>query len=57
MSFRVTGALLTTALLAASALEAGAAPATVPAPTPTVLTVRSGATAPAAIETQFSYSN
>jgi len=48
MSFRVTGALLTTALLAASALEAGAAPATVPAPTPTVLTVRSGATAPAA---------
>jgi D-alanyl-D-alanine endopeptidase (penicillin-binding protein 7) len=48
MSFRVTGALLTTALLAATALEAGAAPATVPAPTPTVLTVRSGATAPAA---------
>jgi D-alanyl-D-alanine endopeptidase (penicillin-binding protein 7) len=48
MSFRVTGALLTTALLAASALEAGAAPATVAAPTPTVLTVRSGAKAPAA---------
>jgi len=50
MSFRVTGALLTSALLAASALEAVAAPAAVPAPTPapTVLTVRSGATAPAA---------
>jgi len=49
MSFRVTGALLTSALLAASALEAVAAPA-VPAPTPapTVLTVRSGAAAPAA---------
>ena len=41
MSFRVTGALLTTALLAASALEAVAAPAAVPAPTPapTVSTV------------------
>jgi serine-type D-Ala-D-Ala endopeptidase (penicillin-binding protein 7) len=48
MSFRVTGALLSTVLLAATALEAGAAtgPAT-PAPAPTVLTVRSGATAPA----------
>jgi len=49
MSFRVTGALLTTALLAATALEAGAAPATVlsPAPAPTVLTVRSDASAAA----------
>jgi D-alanyl-D-alanine endopeptidase (penicillin-binding protein 7) len=50
MSFRVTGALLTTALLAASALEAGAAPAAVPSPAPagyagTVLTVRSAAPA------------
>ena len=50
MSFRVTGALLTTALLAASALEAGAAPVAVPAPTPapTTLTVGAGTTAAAA---------
>jgi D-alanyl-D-alanine endopeptidase (penicillin-binding protein 7) len=49
MSFRATRALLTTALLAATALDAGAAPgpAAPPAPAPTVLTVRSGATAPA----------
>ena len=50
MSFRVTGALLTTALLAASALKAGAAPVAVPAPTPepTTLTVGAGTTAAAA---------
>src|SRR5262245_21351745 len=56
MSFRVTGALLTSALLAASVLTAEAAPvaAVTPAPTsggnpaPTTLTVRAGTTAPAA---------
>ena len=44
MSFRVTGALLTTALLAATAIEAGAMPAASPAspPAPTVTTVHSG---------------
>jgi len=44
MSFRVTGALLTTALLAVSAIEAGAMPAASPAspPAPTVTTVHSG---------------
>ena len=41
MSFRVTGALLTTALLAATAIQAGAAPVAAPA-TPTVTTVHSG---------------
>jgi D-alanyl-D-alanine endopeptidase (penicillin-binding protein 7) len=47
MSFRVTGALLTTALLAATALDAGAAPAATPAPpAPTITTVhRSSGTA------------
>jgi serine-type D-Ala-D-Ala endopeptidase (penicillin-binding protein 7) len=50
MSFRVTGALLTTALLAASALTAEASPLATPAPTPapTALTVHSGTSAPSA---------
>ena len=47
MSFRVTGALLTTALLAATALKAGAATVAAPAPTPapTVITTHSGTAA------------